>query len=171
MLLWLANIFSTLSPQTRLFGLRRRFFQLGGVNVAPTAKICGTARIASKNVSIGEGTWLGAGAEIAAAYKSPVTIGARCDIAPGVMFVTGSHEMGDAERRAGEGTSAPIIIGDGTWIGTRATFIAGAAVGAGSMVDAGSLVRGEFPPNSLIAGVPARVIRSFEDDTAQKPVQ
>lgn len=162
MLLWIANIFSTLSPQTRLFGLRRKLFQAGGVDVSPTASICGTARIASKNVSIGDDTWLGAGAEITSTSTAAVTIGARCDIAPGVMFVTGSHEMGTPERRAGEGTSAPITIGDGTWIGTRATFIAGATVGAGSMVVAGSLVRGEFPPNSLIAGVPARVIRSFE---------
>ncbi len=61
MLLWIANIFSTLSPQTRLFDLRRKLFQAGGVDVSPTASICGTARIASKNVSIGDDTWLGGG--------------------------------------------------------------------------------------------------------------
>jgi maltose O-acetyltransferase len=133
------------------------------VNVATTAKISGTARIHYPNVSIGEGTWLGAGAQVIATTEAKVQIGDRCDIGPGVMFVTGTHEMGTSERRAGAGHSERITIGDGTWVGARATFLAGAKVGAGCMVAAGSLVRGTFPDNVLIAGTPAVVVRAFTE--------
>ncbi|MCO4254741.1 DapH/DapD/GlmU-related protein [Pseudarthrobacter cellobiosi] len=75
--------------------------------------------------------------------------------------MTGTHALGTSERRAGAGRSEDITIGDGTWVGARATFLAGAIVGAGCMVAAGSLVRGEFPDNVLIAGTPATIIRTF----------
>ena len=41
-----------------------------------------------------------------------MTIGHRCDIAPQVSFITGSHEIGDARRRAGRGNAAPIVVED-----------------------------------------------------------
>lgn len=52
-----------------------------------------------------------------------------------------------------------ITIGSGCWIGAKVTILDGAVLGDGCVVAAGAVVRGCFPDNSVIAGVPARVIR------------
>jgi len=53
-----------------------------------------------------------------------------------------------------------IVIEDDCWVGGNATFLDGCHLGRGCVVAAGAVVRGEIPPYSVIAGVPARVIRS-----------
>ncbi|WP_206214444.1 acyltransferase [Adlercreutzia sp. ZJ141] len=53
----------------------------------------------------------------------------------------------------------PVVIGDHVWIGTRSTILKGVTVGEGSIVAAGALVTKDIPPNSLVAGVPAKVIK------------
>lgn len=162
MLLWLANLISALTPQTRLFALRRWCYVRAGIKVAKTAKICGTARINGR-VEIGEDFWVGAGAHLVGTDKSPIVLEDRCDLGPGVTLVVGSHEVGTSHRRAGKGTSAPIHIGEGSWIGARVTAIAGTTLGAGSVVGACTLLRGEYPQNSLVLGVPGKVVRTLEE--------
>ncbi|WP_206214798.1 MULTISPECIES: DapH/DapD/GlmU-related protein [unclassified Adlercreutzia] len=53
----------------------------------------------------------------------------------------------------------PVVIGDHVWIGTRSTILKGVTVGEGSIVAAGALVTKDIPPNSLVAGIPAKVIK------------
>lgn len=55
--------------------------------------------------------------------------------------------------------SALIVVGDNTWIGARAVLLAGARIGEGSIVGAGSVVDFEVEPFSVVAGNPARVVR------------
>jgi virginiamycin A acetyltransferase len=65
---------------------------------------------------------------------------------------------------------ASIIVGDDVWIGTGATFLPGVRVGAMSVIGAHSLVRGDVPAYSVVAGSPARVIRTLqESETRQIP--
>ena len=53
----------------------------------------------------------------------------------------------------------PILIGDDVWVGANATILKGARIGAGSIVATGAVVlEGEYPPKSLIAGNPARIV-------------
>lgn len=161
-LLWLANQVSLFTPHTRCFRLRRRAFVLAGLRIHPRAKLNGAVRIHQMNVQIGD-SWIGPGSQFFPTSEAAIIIGDRCAISPDVMLHCGSHEIGDRSRRAGRGTSRPISIGDGTWVGTRATFIAGASVGAGCVVAAGSLVRDEFGDNLVLAGVPSRIVRELQD--------
>lgn len=160
--LLVANFVSGHTPLTRAFGFRRKLFVLAGARIAQSAKLCAGVAMVGANVEVGADTWVGARTTMISTIHSAVVIGARCDIAPDVLFVVGSHDLGNAERRGGRGTSRSISVGAGSWIGARSTFIAGAAVGRGCVVAAGSVVTKVFPENVLIGGVPASVIRNLE---------
>lgn len=160
----LANCVSSLLPQTRCFKIRRLLYSLAGVDVAGDAKINGRARIHYKNVKIGSNTWIGTEAQVISTHGASVEIGDNCDLGPQVMLVVGSHLIGPSVRRAGKGASVAISVGSGTWVGARATFLAGARVGSGCVVAAGSVVKDVFGDNLLLAGVPARVIRQLETE-------
>ena len=58
-------------------------------------------------------------------------------------------------------TAAPITIETNVWIGTAATVLQGVRIGAGSVVAAGAVVTRDVPPATLVAGVPAKVIREL----------
>ena len=59
----------------------------------------------------------------------------------------------------GKMKSAPVIIEDNVWIGANVTILPGVVVGRGSVIAAGSVVTKSVPPNCLVAGVPAKVIK------------
>ena len=92
---------------------------------------------------------------------APVHIGDRCDVGPGVEFITGTHAVGGPPRRAGEGTARPIDVEDGCWIGARATILPGVEIGDGCVVAAGSVVTDDCEPDGLYGGIPARRIREL----------
>lgn len=91
------------------------------------------------------------------------TIGDRVNIGPFVRLITDTHEIGPPARRAGPGRFDPITIGDGVWIGAAVTVLGGVTIGAGAVVAAGAVVTADVPPNTIVGGVPARVIRSLDD--------
>ena len=59
----------------------------------------------------------------------------------------------------------PIRIGKNCWIGCNAVLISGASLGDNCIVGAGSVVNKSFPSNTMIAGVPARIIKEFDHNT------
>lgn len=156
MSMWLPNLFSAITPRTRGYALRQRVYSVAGARVDRTAKINGTAVLSKKWVEVGAQTWIGAGCQLIGGPGAMVRIEDRCDLGPGVMLVAGSHHLGDTTRRAAQGYSASITVGAGTWVGARATFLAGSSVGRGCTVAAGAVVRGKSPDNVMIDGVPAR---------------
>ena len=94
--------------------------------------------------------------------SAPVVIGSRAQLAYQVTLVTGGHAIGTHESRAGKHCPAPIHIGEGVWIGARATVLPGVTIGAGAVIAAGALVTRDVPADTLVGGVPARFIRTLE---------
>ena len=56
---------------------------------------------------------------------------------------------------------APIHIGKNVWIGANATVLAGVTIGDGAVVAAGAVVRKDVEPNTIVGGVPAKVIKKI----------
>jgi acetyltransferase-like isoleucine patch superfamily enzyme len=84
-------------------------------------------------------------------------------IGPNVSLITAGHPLEPSQRRAVT-TGKPIAIQRNVWIAAGAIVIGGVTVGENSVVAAGSVVTKNVPPNSLVGGNPARVIRSIADD-------
>jgi acetyltransferase-like isoleucine patch superfamily enzyme len=81
-----------------------------------------------------------------------------------VVFLTVDHEIGPAEYRCGRLMAAPITVGDGVWIGSCVTVLPGVSIGNGSVIAAGATVVRDVPPNTLAAGVPAKVKRNLDEE-------
>lgn len=91
-----------------------------------------------------------------------LTIGDDVMIGPNVSLITSGHPVAPSMRRAGV-TASPIAIENNVWIGAGATIIGGVTVGENSVVAAGSVVTRNVPPDSLVGGNPARVLRSITE--------
>lgn len=111
------------------------------------------------NITVGRRVHIG--------YECMFTGHAPIDIADDVMIanktnlVTSGHPVPPDQRRDYL-TGAPITIEANVWIGTAATILPGVTIGAGSVVAAGAVVTHDVPPATLVAGVPATVIRELE---------
>lgn len=107
--------------------------------------------------SIGEGCWIGAFTLIDG--SGGLTIGRGCDISSGAQIVTHSSARRTVTGRVHPTVDrAPIHIGDHVFIGTNAVVLMGSRIGSHSVVAAGAVVseNSDFPPYSVIAGVPAK---------------
>lgn len=89
-------------------------------------------------------------------------IGDDVMIGPNVSLITSGHPLDPAQRRAAV-TAKPIVIERNVWIATGAIVIGGVTIGENAVVAAGSVVTRDVPPNSLVGGNPARLIRSIAD--------
>ncbi len=83
-------------------------------------------------------------------------------IGPNVSLITSGHPLAPSQRRDFV-TARPIAIERNVWIAAGATVIGGVTVGENSVVAAGSVVTRDVPPNTLVAGNPARVVRPLEE--------
>jgi len=90
-----------------------------------------------------------------------ITIGDRVTLGNEVMVITTSHELGPREHRAGPLMRAAVRIEDGAWLGPRSVVLPGVTIGAGAIVDPGSVVNKTIPPNTRVRGTPARVVEEL----------
>jgi acetyltransferase-like isoleucine patch superfamily enzyme len=90
-----------------------------------------------------------------------VRIGAHCHIGPYTMMLDNDYHRIEPERRLERPESQPIVVEENVWIGARVILMAGVTVGRDACVGAGSVVTSDVPPRTLVAGVPARVIKEL----------
>ena len=110
------------------------------------------------NITIGKAVFIG--------YNCIFTGHGAIDISDEVMvaskvnLVTAGHPVEPAKRRTYI-TAEPITVGRNVWIGAAATILPGVNIGADAVVAAGAVVTRDVPPATLVAGVPATVIRQL----------
>ncbi len=102
---------------------------------------------------------------------SPITLKDNVWIGANVTLATPNHPFLPEERLPADYPdghhdleySAPITIEENCWICSSATICGGVTIGKNSIVAAGAVVTRDVPPNSIVAGVPAKVIREIDE--------
>ncbi|WP_416151110.1 2,3,4,5-tetrahydropyridine-2,6-dicarboxylate N-acetyltransferase [Salipaludibacillus sp. HK11] len=103
---------------------------------------------------VGEGTMI----DMNAVLGGRATVGKNCHIGAGAVLA-GVIEPPSAK---------PVIVEDGVVVGANAVVLEGVTVGKGSVVAAGAIVTEDVPPNTVVAGTPAKVIKEIDDQTRGK---
>ena len=165
MLRRLALILCASLPFNRPFRFKSLLLTVAGFKVGRKVSICSSPSfLTCGSVGIGDDVWIGHGFMLVGGASS-VLIGDKTDIGPRVTIATGTHVvMAKGAKAAGPGYSIDVVIDSGCWICANATILGGSHIGSCSIVAAGAVVRGVFPPRCLIGGVPARIIRYLSDD-------
>lgn len=111
------------------------------------------------DVTIGDHTRIGLHNTII----GPVTIGSHVNLAQGITVTALNHNFEDSDKRIDEQgvSTTPVIIEDDIWIGANAVILPGVTIGNHSVVAAGAVVTKNVPPHSLVAGVPAKIIKQI----------
>jgi acetyltransferase-like isoleucine patch superfamily enzyme len=93
-----------------------------------------------------------------------ITIGDGTLIGHGSTLTTLNHRI-DPARRA-DMLPSPIVIGRNVWLGAGVTVVPGVTIGDGAIVGAGAVVTKDVAPDTIVAGVPARVVRATGFESA-----
>lgn len=108
-----------------------------------------------KNIHIGENVFINACCHFQ--DHGGVTLGDGCQIGHNVVFATLNHGLEPENRRFTY--PAPIVLGRNVWVGSNATILQGVTIGDNSVVAAGAVVTRDVPADTIVGGVPARVIK------------
>ena len=110
------------------------------------------------NITVGRAVFIGS--QCAFTGHAAINIADEVMIAHKVNLVTAGHPVEPGKRRAYI-TAEPITINTNVWIGAAATILPGVTIGADAVVAAGAVVNHDVPPATLVAGVPATVVRKL----------
>ncbi|MFC7724765.1 sugar O-acetyltransferase [Nocardioides sp. GCM10028917] len=114
-----------------------------------------------KNLHLGSDVFINLGCRFQ--DTGGITIGDGTLVGHGSTLTTLNHSV-DPDRRA-DMLPAPIVIGRKVWLGASVTVVPGVTIGDGAIVGAGSVVTKDVEADTIVAGVPARVIRATGYDT------
>ncbi|MFZ5446240.1 MAG: acyltransferase [Myxococcota bacterium] len=109
---------------------------------------------------LGNGTLLNYGVSIGC--SGSVTVGERGLIGPYAMIIDSDfHDLHDRMKRP---PPRPVVLEDDVWIGAKAVVMPGVTIGRASVVGAGSVVTHDVPPFTVVAGVPAKVVKKIDPE-------
>lgn len=104
------------------------------------------------HISIGDRTYINRRSELKC--QESIDIGSDCAISWDVSIMDTDYHSID-----GNSSSAPIKIGNHVWIGCKCAILKGVSIGNGAVIAAGSVVNKDVAPNTLVGGVPAKVLK------------
>jgi acetyltransferase-like isoleucine patch superfamily enzyme len=113
-----------------------------------------------KNLVLGQDLFINVGCRFQ--DTGGITIGDGSLIGHGTNLTTLDHGI-HPDRRA-DMQPAPIVIGRKVWLGANVTVVPGVTIGDGAIVGAGAVVTKDVPPNTIVAGVPAKPLRTTGSD-------
>lgn len=120
-----------------------------------------------KNINIGKGTYFFSPATTIVDTQRPelIEIGEYCKITAGVKILAHDYSRSVLRRAYGEiiGEARKTKIGDNVFIGMNSIILMGANIGNNVIIGAGSVVSGNIPDNVVVAGNPARIVRTLEE--------
>ena len=100
-------------------------------------------------------------------YSGDIYVGKYAFFGYNVCVLTGTHDyqlIGKARQDAVPLSGCDVVIKDGAWIGTNVTIVGPCVIGENSVVAAGSVVIHDVPASTIVAGVPAKLIKSITFD-------
>lgn len=105
------------------------------------------------------------------AVSGNIDIGEYAFFGHNVSVLTGTHDInlkGRARQRAVERTGRDIVIHEGVWIASNVTILGPVEIGHDAVVCAGAVVNRDVSPNTIVGGVPAKVIGVIGENTQQQ---
>ncbi len=111
-----------------------------------------------RNITVGKGVFLNTGCHFG--DQGGITIGDNTLFGSNVVLATVNHDFDPANRRTAY--PSPIVIGSSVWIGSSVTITPGVTIGDGAIVAAGAVVTKNVPPNTVVGGNPARILREID---------
>jgi maltose O-acetyltransferase len=161
-------------PQFAFNRTRTSLLRALGVRIGPGSLVMGPFDVtgpgrASELLSIGAESNISGPLQVD--LGAEVRIGNRVTFGHHVVLLTIDHEIGPAAYRCGRLVAAPIAIGDGAWLGSRVTVLAGVTIGEGAVIAAGSVVTRDVAPNTLVGGVPAKLVRDLDMEEPPRSVR
>lgn len=154
--IWLVWVLSYLPSHI----LRRLIFKFAGVTIGKNTTFhVGTRFYEPKNITVGEGTVIGNSATLDG--RDTLSIGSHVDIASEVMIYNSQHDLHDPKFGA---IDKPVAIKDYVFIGPRAIILPGVTIGKGAVVAAGAVVTKDVAENTIVGGVPAKIISQRQID-------
>ncbi|MFV9506561.1 MAG: acyltransferase [Oscillochloridaceae bacterium umkhey_bin13] len=159
---WALRTATSLGPRVRLWG-RVHLSLEGQLTIGGRTRLAGT--LTPIELMVGSGAELQIGSQVYINYGTSIgaferiTIKDHCNLGSYVMIIDNNlHEL-DPARRLERPPSAPVVLEENVWLGSRVVVLPGVTIGADSVVGVGSIVTEDIPPRSLAVGVPAKMIR------------
>ena len=138
--------------------VREYLRQITGSEIDETVRVFPPFHINyGKSTTLGKDSFVNFGCTFLA--LGGITIEDGVFIGPHCVLATEYHPEDPAHRH--ELRTKPIVIGRNAWIGANATILAGVTVGENAIVAAGAVVGKDVPDNTIVGGVPAKVIREI----------
>lgn len=110
-----------------------------------------------KNITVGKNVFINACCHFQ--DHGGVSLGDGCQIGHNVVFATLNHGLAPEDRQTTY--PAPITLGKNVWVGSNSTILQGVTIGDNAVVAAGAVVTKDVPENTIVGGVPARIIRKI----------
>lgn len=150
-----ADWVTPLAPNYRNWELKNSLLRLSGLNISTTGVAIGSGFqcIDGNEENIRIESYVAIGHNVCLWNFNEIRIGKFCMIAAGVSVSNGWHDNSTFEPASG-----PVSIGPGCWIGANASIVGSVYIGENSIIAAGALVNKDVLPNSIVAGVPAKII-------------